>query len=178
MFKVNNSKVFYRFLGTYWPQGMFKMLSNLLCKVFMQNDLHLVTGCDLCSCSYLNFHVCRAWYGCFGTFNQTNLTPNSKAKLLYLNSCIWLLFIASSGQYFKLFTLVHNPSSYNACCVQRGEVDAEYLTVPAVQCWYFTQQVGVQHLLREPQHAAVVLQGTMLQLLPPRMGILSWLSGT
>lgn len=64
MVKVNNSKVFYRFLGAYWPQGMFKMLSNLLCKVFMQNDLHSVTGCDLCSCSYLNsFHVCRAWYG-------------------------------------------------------------------------------------------------------------------
>lgn len=37
MVKVNSSKVFYRFVCTHCPQGMFKMLSNLLCKVSVPN---------------------------------------------------------------------------------------------------------------------------------------------
>lgn len=64
MLKVNNSKVFYRFLGTYWPRGMFKMLSNLLCEVSLHNDLHpftqFSTDSDLFSFYSLSFHVCRA----------------------------------------------------------------------------------------------------------------------
>lgn len=43
MVKVNNSKVFYKFLGIYWPQGMLKMLSTLLCEFSMQNCLHPFT---------------------------------------------------------------------------------------------------------------------------------------
>lgn len=39
MVKVNSSKVFYRFLCTQGPRGMFKMLSNLLYEVSMLNDL-------------------------------------------------------------------------------------------------------------------------------------------
>lgn len=31
------------FLGTHWPQGMFKMLSNLLCEVSVHNNLHTFT---------------------------------------------------------------------------------------------------------------------------------------